>query len=82
MELTQFAHSGTSGWGGTCGTLIGAGIVASLVADPKIGEQINNEVVNFYANSALPIFIPDDPKAEIKSHSICNSPLCHLSVGK
>ena len=82
MEVTTFAHGGTSGWGGTCGTLIGAGVLATLCAGPKIGEQINNEVCNFYATSALPIFVPDHPKAEVKTTSTSDSPLCHLSVGK
>ncbi len=82
MEVTQFAHGGTAGWGATCGTLIGSGVAATLVAGPKVGEQIANEVMNFYATSALPLFVPSDPKAEIKSHSVSNSPVCHLSVGK
>ncbi len=82
MEVTCFAHGGTSGWGGTCGTLIGAGVLSTLCAGPAVGEQINNEVCNFYATSALPIFVPDHPKAELKTTSISNSPICHLSVGK
>jgi hypothetical protein len=82
VELTTFAHGGTSGWGGTCGTLIGAGVLSSLCAGPKIGEAINNEVCNYYATTALPIFVPDHPKAQIKTTSTSNSPLCHLSVGK
>ena len=81
-DLTTFAHGGTSGWGGTCGSLIGAGVLSSLCAGPKIGEAINNEVCNFYATSALPIFVPDHPKAQIKTQSTSDSPLCHLSVGK
>ena len=82
MELTQFAHGGTAGWGGTCGTLIGVGVAATLVAGPQIGEAINNEVINYYANTSLPIFVPTHPKAEIKTQNTSNSPLCHLSVGK
>jgi hypothetical protein len=82
MELTTFAHGGTSGWGGTCGTLIGAGVAATLVAGPKDGEAINNEVINYYANTALPVFKPSHPKAELKTQNISNSPVCHLSVGK
>ncbi len=82
MELTTFAHGGTSGWGCTCGTLIGAGVLATLCAGPKTGEAINNEVVNFYATEALPIFVPDHPRADLKTQSVSNSPLCHLSVGK
>ncbi len=82
LELTTFAHGGTSGWGATCGTLIGAGVLSTLCAGPKIGEAINNEVLNFYTTSALPIFVPDHPKAEVKTQSTSDSPLCHLSVGK
>jgi len=82
MELTTFAHGGTAGWGATCGTLIGAGVLSSLCAGPKIGEAINNEVINFYANTALPIFVPDHPKAELKTQSVRDTPLCHISVGK
>jgi hypothetical protein len=81
-EITIFAHGGTSGWGATCGTLIGAGVASSLAAGPKIGEAINNEVINFYASTALPIFVPAHPRAEIKSQSTSNTPLCHASVGK
>lgn len=82
MDVTTFAHGGTAGWGATCGTLIGAGVLATVCAGPKVGEQIANEVCNFYATSALPLFVPDHPRAEIKTHSVSNSPVCHLSVGK
>jgi hypothetical protein len=82
MEITTFAHGGTSGWGATCGTLIGAGVAATLVAGPKMGEAINNEVINYYANTALPVFVPSRPRAELKSQNVSNSPVCHLSVGK
>ncbi len=82
VELTTFAHGGTAGWGGTCGTLIGAGVLATLCAGPKVGEAIDNEVCNFYATSALPIFVPDHPRAQLRTTSISDSPVCHLSVGK
>jgi hypothetical protein len=39
VEAITFAHGGTAGWGGTCGTLIGAGMAASLAAGPKVGEE-------------------------------------------
>ena len=42
MEAVMFDHGGTAGWGGTCGTLIGAGIGASFVAGHKDGEDIIN----------------------------------------
>ena len=82
VEAITYAHGGTAGWGGTCGTLIGAGMAASLAAGPKVGEQIINEVMKWYSETALPIYKPDQPKAQINTTSISNSPLCHLSVNK
>ena len=82
VEAITFAHGGTAGWGGTCGTLIGAGMAASLAAGPKVGEEILNDVMSWYSETELPIYKPNKPKAEIKSVSKSDSPLCHLSVGK
>jgi len=82
LDAITYAHGGTAGWGGTCGTLIGAGMAASLAAGAKVGEQILNDVIKWYTETALPIYMPDNPKATIKSVSVSNSPLCHISVGK
>lgn len=82
VEAITYAHGGTAGWGGTCGTLIGAGMASSLAAGPKVGEEILNEVMKWYTETDLPIYKPDNPKAELKSVSRSDSPLCHLSVGK
>jgi len=82
LEAIIFAHGGTSGWGATCGTLIGSGIASSLVTGPKTGEAINNEVINYYAYTALPVYIPDHPRVDIRTKSTSNSPVCHISVGK
>ncbi|MHB8792240.1 MAG: C-GCAxxG-C-C family (seleno)protein [Thermoleophilia bacterium] len=82
MEAIIYGHGGTAGWGGTCGTLIGAGMAASLAAGPKIGEEIVNDVIKWYTETELPIYKPDAPKATITAVSVSNSPLCHISVGK
>jgi Putative redox-active protein (C_GCAxxG_C_C) len=84
MEAIMFAHGGTAGWGGTCGTLIGAGVGASLVAGHKDAESITNEVMYYYADTALPTFIPAKAIAygDLKATSTANSILCHISVGK
>lgn len=82
VEAITYAHGGTAGWGGTCGTLIGAGMAASLAAGPKTGEEILNEIMKWYSDTDLPIYKPDNPKAGIRSVSKSNSPLCHVSVGK
>lgn len=82
MEVITFAHGGTAGWGGTCGTLIGAGLAAALAAGPKDGEAILNEVMKWYSETELPIYMPDKPKAVINTVSRSDSPLCHVSVDK
>lgn len=82
MEVITYAHGGTAGWGGTCGTLVGAGLATSLAAGLKVGEGILNEVMKWYTETELPIYKPDQPKAQIKSVSRSDSPLCHVSVGK
>ncbi len=84
MEALMFAHGGTAGWGGTCGTLIGAGVGASLVTGHKDAESITNEVMYYYADTALPTFVPAKAIAykDLKATSTANSVLCHISVGK
>ncbi len=84
MEAIMFAHGGTAGWGGTCGTLIGAGIGASLASGHKDAEDITNEVNYYYADTALPTFVPAKAIAykDLKATSTANSILCHISVGK
>lgn len=82
LEAFIFAHGGTAGWGGTCGTLIGSGIAASLATGHKTGEQIANEVMAYYSETDLPTYIPGHPKTDLKAKSTSHSPVCHISVGK
>jgi hypothetical protein len=82
LETFIFAHGGTAGWGGTCGTLIGSGIAASLATGHKTGEEIANEVMDYYSEAELPTYIPEHPKAQIKAKSISHTPVCHISVGR
>jgi hypothetical protein len=80
VELTTFAHGGTSGWGGTCGTLIGAGVLSSLCAGPKIGEAL----IMRYAISMRrqrSDFVPITQRLRLKQQAPAIH-LCHLSVGK
>ncbi len=85
MQSVMFAHGGTAGWGCTCGTLIGAGVGASLVVPFREVEELVNEVMYYYSETALPTFVPAKPvayKEPLKATSIANSTLCHISVGK
>ncbi len=81
LNAFRFGHSGVVGWGTTCGTLIGAGIATGFIAG-KPGEEILNELINWYVKTSLPTFTPAAPRANIKNTSRSDSPLCHISAGK
>lgn len=86
VESFIWMHGGVVGWGTMCGTETGAALAANLIAGQgvfKDGEKITNEVIQWYSDTDLPVYVPKTPKitAEIpKSKS--GSPLCHVSVGK
>jgi hypothetical protein len=83
LPLMAFAwgHGGGVGWGMTCGTIMGSGMAAAFAAG-KDGENIINDVMNYYSDTALPIFKPEKPRATFKNTNKSDSPLCHVSVGK
>jgi hypothetical protein len=81
IESFRWGHGGGVGWGMTCGTLMGAGMAAALVAG-KDGEKIINDVIQYYATTALPIYKPAKPKGTFKNVNRSDSPLCHVSVGR
>ncbi len=82
-----FLEGGVSGWGTICGCN-GANIVTNCIVGPRIsgtedGMLMGSEIMQWYADSAMPIYTPKDPK--VKSDipkTVANSPLCHISVGK
>lgn len=81
VASTKWGHGGAVGWGTLCGTLTGVGIATGLIAGEE-GEKILNDVMNWYTTTDLPVYKPAEPKAEITSVSMSDSPLCHISVGK
>jgi hypothetical protein len=81
LQVFRWGHGGGVGWGALCGTLNGAGMAAAFVAG-RDGENIINDVIHYYCDTVLPIYMPDKPKTAIKSVNMSNSPLCHISVGR
>ncbi|OGR01110.1 MAG: chain A iron centre cytochrome C protein [Deltaproteobacteria bacterium RIFOXYD12_FULL_55_16] len=83
-----FLEGGQVGWGTVCGSPLGANIVANCIIGPRIagdtaGHQITDEIMQWYSEAAMPVFMPKNPKITtelVKTTS--NSPLCHISVGK
>ncbi|MCI5145154.1 MAG: chain A iron centre cytochrome C protein [Candidatus Electrothrix sp. AR3] len=83
-----FLEGGQAGWGTICGSPAGANIVANLIVGPRIagdtaGHQMATDIMQWYSETALPVYVPQKPKiAKKPPTTISNSPLCHLSVGK
>ena len=83
-----FLEGGQVGWGTICGSPAGANIVANCIIGPRVagaheGHQIAADIMQFYSETALPVYKPQAPKitAAIMT-TTSDSPLCHLSVGK
>jgi len=83
-----FLEGGQVGWGTVCGSPAGANIVANLIIGPRIagaheGHQIAVDMMQWYSETALPVYSPKEPKQATKIiTTTSDSPLCHLSVGK
>ncbi len=90
IDAFVFLEGGTAGWGTICGSNAGANLVSNVIIGPRIagpdcenGAIIGSEIMDWYSNTALPVYVPKEPKqktAIVQTPS--NSPLCHLSVGK
>jgi hypothetical protein len=92
-EGLKLGSAGIAGWGTVCGALLASTVVTGFILPPAgvgeqilnptgAGNQILNELFQWYSNSPLPVFEPDKPRTEIRTQSVSNSPLCHISVGK
>jgi hypothetical protein len=84
-----FLEGGTGGWGTICGSLAGANIVANCIIGPRIagseiGHIIGVNIMDWYSNTELPVYVPKHPKANKEKivRTVSGSPLCHISVGK
>lgn len=88
IDAFVFLEGGMVSWGTVCGSNAGANIVANLIIGPRTagaeeGHLIGSEIMEWYCNAAMPIYEPKMPKfiGELP-HTISESPLCHVSVGK
>ncbi len=85
-----FLEGGMVGWGTVCGSNAGANIVSNMIIGPRIagpdcenGAVIGSEMLQWYSETALPVFNPKEPKQKTKIiQTTSASPLCHVSVGK
>ena len=88
IDAFVFLEGGIAEWGTICGTNAGANIVSNLIIGPRIaisddGELMGSEMMQWYSESALPVYTPRVPKITASiPRTISNSPLCHISVGR
>jgi len=83
-------EGGMVGWGTLCGSNAGANIVSNVIIGPRIagpecahGHSIGSDIMQWYSDTALPVFSPAEPKQPTKIvQTTSKSPLCHISVGK
>ncbi len=85
----MFAEGGVAGWGTICGSLLGANIVTNLIIGPRLtgnptGTLMGSEIMQWYTEAQMPLYVPKKPKVSPDKipHTVSNSPLCHISVGK
>lgn len=84
-----FLGGGIADWGTVCGTAAGANTVVNLIIGPlvyglKEGFAIGSNLLDYYANTALPVYVPQKPRIDPSKivATTSNSPLCHISVGR
>ncbi|MFN3921704.1 MAG: C-GCAxxG-C-C family (seleno)protein [Caldimicrobium sp.] len=86
IHALKFGMGGMLGWGMTCGSIVTASLVMGLVLPKEIVNDMILDIVEWYAETSLPVFVPDKPKfvKDVKDmpKTVANSPLCHISVGK
>lgn len=91
-EMMGFGAGGVSGWGTTCGALIGAAAAINLVTEKDMARKIVSELLGKYSVTPFPSeasnnyavnheFLVTEYKSDkALPQSVSNSPLCHVSV--
>lgn len=84
-----FLAGGIADWGTVCGSASGANTVVNLIIGPKVhGHKasftMGSNLMHYYANTALPVYLPKNPKIDPAKipQTKSDSPLCHISVGR
>ncbi|PIP42883.1 MAG: chain A iron centre cytochrome C protein [Deltaproteobacteria bacterium CG_4_10_14_3_um_filter_60_8] len=89
IDSFVYMEGGLVGWGTLCGSNNGAALVANMIIGPRIagGEaahHMSSDMLEWYSNASMPVFVPKNPKVNPDQipHTVSESPLCHVSVGK
>ena len=87
--MFKYGSGGVSGWGTICGVLNGT---AAVLAMADYGGLID-QVMGWYTMQCFPLADSDDLEtsdrsyraladSEVPAHTVSDSPLCHISIGK
>ncbi|MHB1449334.1 MAG: C-GCAxxG-C-C family (seleno)protein [Bellilinea sp.] len=91
-EMMGFGAGGVSGWGTTCGALIGAAAAINLVTEKDLARKIVSELMGLYSVTPFPsetsnnyaanheFLVAEYKSDKVLPQSVSNSPLCHVSV--
>ena len=88
IDAFTFLEGGVVGWGTICGANAGCCIVTNVILGPKVagseeGMLMGSELMQRYASTAMPTYVPRSPKVKADPpKTVAGSPLCHLSVGR
>lgn len=77
-EMAKYGEGGVVGWASLCGALNGSSAAINLCT--KDYTPVVDELMGWYTTTALPTFVPANPKVKISATSVSDSPLCHVSV--
>ncbi len=91
-DMLGFGAGGVSGWGTTCGALLGAAAAINLMTTHEDARKLVDQLLAWYSQTPFPSEISNDYAAnhaylvaEYKTDqklvsSVSHSPLCHVSV--
>jgi hypothetical protein len=92
VDMMGFGAGGVSGWGTTCGALIGAAAAINLVTPKDVARAMVSELLGWYTQTPFPsqqsneyavkheMLVKEYKSDKELPQSVSNSPLCHVSV--
>jgi hypothetical protein len=84
FAMSSYGGGGVALWGTLCGTCNGAAMAISMFHTGKLRSQLISEVFTWYEATALPVFLPKEPKKVVKDFKMkpsqAKSTLCHVSI--
>ena len=93
--MFKYGSGGVAGWGTICGVLNGTAAVISMLAydAQAVISPMIDQVIGWYTVQSFPLSYSDDLETsdrsyqaladiEVPAHTVSDSPLCHISIGK